>query len=71
MSIIKEVSNLASLSSKYLINDNRLTDINKDIKAAEVNALAYSTGTDLVHLLIASEVGMDRLSVIFDSEANA
>lgn len=62
---------MASLSSKYLINDSELTVKDKDIKAAEVNALVYSIETDLVHLLIASETSMDRMSVIHATEANA
>ncbi len=62
---------MASLSSEYLINSSGLTLENEDTKAAEVNALNYSTGTDLIYLLIASEAGMDKLSVIHDAEANA
>ncbi len=62
---------LASLSSEYLLYGEGLLAKDADIKAAEVNALNYSTGTDLIYLLIASDAGMDKLSVIHDAEANA
>jgi len=62
---------MASLASKYMINDS---DSNKDKKKAgsvSYNALILSTGLDLTALLFATKKGIDRLPLIYLSEAKA
>lgn len=59
---------MASLSSQYLVNNK---DEEKNASSATYKALKYSLRIDLTGLMIATEIGMDRLTAITSSEANA
>ena len=58
---------MASLSSRYMVN----TDEEKKASSATYEALIYSLKTDLTDLMIATEIGIDRLTTIVLAEANA
>ena len=62
---------MASTASKYLTKDKRLMNENKEFSSVKVNALIYSTSTNLVPLLIATKKGIDRLPILYLWEARA
>jgi hypothetical protein len=69
---MKEVHNMACLSSEYLtVNENSLDD-QKQHRSAMFNALVYSTSrSDLTGLLIATELGIENLPIFTLTEAKA
>ncbi len=62
---------MASLSLKYMINDCESNNDKKKAGSVTYNALILSTALDLTALLIATKKGIDRLPLIYLSEAKA
>jgi len=62
---------MASLSSEYMINDNESNNDKKKAGSVAFNALVQSTEIDLTTMLIATKIGIDRLPLVFLSEAKA
>lgn len=62
---------MASIASKYLTKDKRPMNEKKEVSSVKVNALIYSTSTNLLPLLIATNKGIDRLPILYLWEARA
>ncbi|MEW6601306.1 MAG: hypothetical protein AB1499_10065 [Nitrospirota bacterium] len=62
---------MASIASKYMINDSESNNDKKKAGSVAFNALIQSTALDLTRLLIATKKGIDRLPLIYVSEAKA
>ena len=62
---------MASLASKFMINDNSRNSDKKKAESVTYNALIHSTETDLTVLLLATKTGIDRLPVLCLTEAKA
>jgi hypothetical protein len=66
-----EVNNVASLSTKYLTKEkNRGVNGSGETKS-RLNALMYSVNSELLPILMATKHKMDRLPIVYLSEANA
>ena len=61
---------MASLSSKYLTEHKNIGE-EKKAGSAMFEALLYSIAVDTTSLLIATEIGIDRLPVMHSLEAEA
>ncbi len=62
---------MASVSREYMINDCERNNDKKKAGSVTYNALILSMGLDLTALLIATKKGIDRLPMIYHSEAKA
>lgn len=62
---------MASKASKYMINDSSSNKDKKEAGSAAFNALIHSTEVDLTALLLATKIGIDRLPIVYLSEAEA
>ncbi|RJR16783.1 MAG: hypothetical protein C4581_09215 [Nitrospiraceae bacterium] len=62
---------MASVSSQYMINESESNNDKKEAGSVSYNALIYSTALDLTALLIATKKGIDRLPLVYLSEAKA
>lgn len=62
---------MASVSSMYMINDSESNKDKKEAGSASYNALIMSTALDLTALLIATKKGIDKLPLVYLSEAKA
>jgi hypothetical protein len=69
--IQEEIIEMASLSSKYLTDHNQQISEEKKAGSEMFEALVYSIGVDTTSLLIATEIGIDRLPVMHSLEAEA
>jgi hypothetical protein len=68
--IQEEMINMASLSSRY-IKEHKQVSEKKKTESAMFKALEYSIGIDTNALLIAADIGIDRLPVMYSFEAEA
>ena len=62
---------VASLSSKHMINECESNNDKRKAGSVAYNALIISTALDLTGLLFAAKEGIDRLPLMYLSEAKA
>ena len=67
----EEVQYVASLSAKYLAEENDCKANDSGKSKNSLKALLYGIRSDLLPMLIATEQRIDRLPIVYLAEANA
>jgi len=66
-----EVNNVASLSNKYLAEEKEQNPNESGKTKNSLTALIYIVSSDLLPMLMATEQRIDRLPIVYLSEAHA